>query len=53
MTCLYCNGYVPLPETTGEQTYCTQCGRGYALYEREEIWYETYWEKYKAVDDNA
>lgn len=52
MTCLWCNGYIPLPETWGEQTFCTSCSRPYIGTERTEIWYDTYWEKYEPVKDD-
>jgi hypothetical protein len=50
MKCIYCDGYVPLAEGT-EQTFCTNCGKGYELFNRDEIWFETYWEKYRPIKD--
>lgn len=50
MVCVWCQQQVPLPENRGEDAYCQNCGKVYRLYETEEIWYATTWEKYKPVE---
>lgn len=48
--CVKCGGYVPLPQTKGEDTYCTGCGMAYRLWDVEEIWFNQFWEKYEPVE---
>jgi hypothetical protein len=45
MTCCWCGGYVPFPEGP-EDTFCTQCGKGFRLLERVETWFREYWYRY-------
>ncbi len=49
MKCIWCGGYVPLPETQGEPTACVDCGKGYAMLERVEIWFNQFHELYVAT----
>lgn len=29
MRCIYCNGYVPLAEPRGSETWCVDCGKSF------------------------
>jgi hypothetical protein len=51
MTCIWCGGYLPLPETEGEETFCTQCGKGYRFLDVVETWFrpEPIWWRYVPV----
>ena len=45
MTCTWCGGCVPLPEGH-EDTFCVDCGRGYKFFDRIEVWFNEFWERY-------
>ena len=53
MTCVWCGGYVPLPETTGEDTFCVDCGKGFRFLDRLEVWFNDFRERYVPVRDDA
>ena len=53
MTCTWCGGYVPLPETTGEDTFCVDCGKGFRFLDRLEVWFNDFRERYVPVRDDA
>ncbi len=50
MKCVFCGGYVPLPETQGEPTACVDCGKGFAWLDRIDIWFTDVCDRYVPAD---